>query len=81
MTSERDIPRHTFPASFDLFPPAIQFAELARALGVEGARVTSREQVRPVLRRALAHDGPFLIDVVIATGNDGVRSIPGGDRA
>ncbi|TMC11904.1 MAG: thiamine pyrophosphate-binding protein [Chloroflexi bacterium] len=78
---ERDIPRHTFPASFDLFPPAIQFAELARALGVEGARVTSREQVRPVLRRALAHDGPFLIDVVIATGNDGVRSIPGGDRA
>ncbi|WAS89996.1 ubiquinone-dependent pyruvate dehydrogenase [Nannocystis punicea] len=42
------------------------FAKMAEAAGVLGLRVETPEQVRPALVRALAHDGPALLDVVVA---------------
>jgi benzoylformate decarboxylase len=62
---ERDIAEHTFPASFDLAEPDIQFAALAQALGVPAVRVATPDAIGPAIRQMLDHDGPFLIDLVI----------------
>jgi benzoylformate decarboxylase len=62
---ERGIPEHDFPPSFDLLKPEIDFAGLARALGVGGVRVDSPEQIGPALDRMLADDAPFLVDLVL----------------
>lgn len=40
------------------------FAEMARAMGVEGIRVENPAEVRPAIKRALDHPGPVLVDVV-----------------
>jgi pyruvate dehydrogenase (quinone) len=41
------------------------FAKIAEAAGALGLRVDSPEQVRPALERALAHDGPALVEVAV----------------
>lgn len=64
---ERGIPEHEFPGSFDLGHPEIQFADLARALGVDAVRVEKPDQVGPAVEQMLAHDGPFLIDLVLGS--------------
>ena len=62
---ERGIPEHDFPASFDLKNPDIRFDELAKGMGVPAVRVETPDQIGPAISKALAHDGPFLIDLVI----------------
>ncbi|MCW2667130.1 MAG: thiamine pyrophosphate TPP-binding protein [Frankiales bacterium] len=64
---ERGIPEHEFPGCFDLGRPEIQFADLAQALGVQAVRVEKPDQIRPAIERMLAHDGPFLIDLVLGS--------------
>ncbi|HZR41113.1 MAG TPA: thiamine pyrophosphate-binding protein [Ktedonobacteraceae bacterium] len=59
------IPEHEFPTSFDLSNPDIRFDQLAQALGVQAVRVQTAEQIGPAIRRALADDEPFLIDLLI----------------
>jgi benzoylformate decarboxylase len=59
------IPAHDYPLCFDLSKPEIQFDQLARGLGVEAVRVTKLEEIAPAITKALAHNGPFLIDLVI----------------
>ncbi|MGE8188565.1 ubiquinone-dependent pyruvate dehydrogenase [Pseudomonas sp. NPDC086278] len=49
----------------DLHNP--DFAAMANAMGVLGIRVEASDDLEPALRRALAHDGPVLVDVVTAT--------------
>ena len=49
----------------DLHNP--DFAAMANAMGILGIRVEESEALEPALRRALAHDGPVLVDVVTAT--------------
>lgn len=78
---ERDIIKHEFPPSFDLAEPALYFDEIARSLGIASIRVEKQDQIAPAIRYALAHDGPYLIDLVIANQIEGVRSIAGSDRA
>jgi pyruvate dehydrogenase (quinone) len=41
------------------------FAELANACGILGLRVGRPEQLPDATQRALAHDGPALLDVVV----------------
>ncbi|AZE54987.1 Pyruvate dehydrogenase (quinone) [Pseudomonas synxantha] len=43
------------------------FAAMSNAMGILGVRVEQSEDLEPALRRALAHDGPVLVDVVTAT--------------
>ncbi|ACC80680.1 thiamine pyrophosphate-binding protein [Nostoc punctiforme] len=62
---ERDIPQHEYPLSFDLSKPEINFVEIARSMGVEGVRLEKAQEIAPALEQALAHKGPFLIDVVL----------------
>ena len=78
---ERDIPEHGFPLGFSLAEPPIQFADLARALGVAAVRVETVDQIAPAITQALEHDGPFLIDLVIASQVESTRSIAGADKA
>lgn len=62
---EQGIPEHDFPLSFDLSKPAIRFDEMARSMGVEAVRVEKPEEIGPAIAKALAHKGPFLIDLVL----------------
>lgn len=62
---EESIPAHSFPLSFDLSYPAIQFSEIAGSMGVEAIRIEQSEEIEPAIQKALAHKGPFLLDVVI----------------
>lgn len=78
---EREIPDHGFPVGFDLAKPAIHFADLACALGVAAVRVETPDQIAPAITQALEHEGPFLIDLVIASQVEGTRSIAGADKA
>lgn len=41
------------------------FAKLAESAGILGIRVERSEQLRPAIERALAHDGPALVDVIV----------------
>lgn len=41
------------------------FAAMAEAMGVLGIRVEDPGEVEPALRRALAHNGPALVDAVV----------------
>ena len=62
---EREIPKHDFPLSFDLSHPPLRFDELARGMGVKGVRVEKPSEIGPAIKEALAHRGPFLIDLVL----------------
>ena len=62
---ENGVAEHTFPASFDLGGPVVDFVKIAESMGVPGLRVAKPGDVGPAIRQALVHDGPFLIDLVI----------------
>ena len=51
------------PWQTDLHNP--DFAKLAEAVGLLGVRIEHPGEVRDGLQRALAHDGPALIDVLV----------------
>jgi pyruvate dehydrogenase (quinone) len=51
------------PFGTDLKNP--DFAKMAAAIGIKGIRVESPENIQEVIEKALAHDGPVLIDVVV----------------
>jgi len=59
------VAKHAFPVAFDLSRPIIRFDDLARSMGVQGVRVENPEDIRPAIQRALAHPGPFLIDLIL----------------
>ncbi|MBH8566984.1 thiamine pyrophosphate-binding protein [Nostoc sp. CENA67] len=62
---ERDIPQHEYPLSFDLSKPDIRFDEIAHSMGVAAIRVEKPQEIASAIQKALAHKGPFLIDVVL----------------
>jgi benzoylformate decarboxylase len=49
----------------DLTTPDLGFVDIARGLGVDGARVTRPEDLRPALDTALGASRPYLLDVAI----------------
>jgi acetolactate synthase-1/2/3 large subunit len=52
----------------DLVNP--DFVRLAESFGVGAARVTSPDGFRAALEKALAHGGPYLIDIEVPTGSE-----------
>lgn len=70
---EQGVEEHDFPSSFDLDAPMVDFAALAKAMGVEALRVETPDQVEPAIKQMLAHDGPFLIDLVITNHVPGTK--------
>lgn len=61
------LPVHTFPHSFDLGDPVIDFAKLAESMGVPAVRVNHPDQVEAAVKQMVETDGPFLIDLVISS--------------
>jgi benzoylformate decarboxylase len=57
-------PERGYP-HMDLARPDLGFVDLARGMGVEGARVTRPDELRPALEKALGARRPFLLDVAI----------------
>jgi thiamine pyrophosphate-dependent acetolactate synthase large subunit-like protein len=49
----------------DLNDPPLRFDRLADAMGVPARRVERPEELPSALREGIAHDGPFLVDVVL----------------
>jgi benzoylformate decarboxylase len=62
---EQGVPAHQFPLSFDLSKPEIDFAAMARSMGVTALRVERPEEIAPAIRHMLEHPQAFLLDVVI----------------
>jgi benzoylformate decarboxylase len=60
-------PVHEFPSGFDLGNPVIDFAALARSMGVPAVRLDHPENAEAVVRQMLETDGPFLVDMVISS--------------
>lgn len=57
-------PARPYP-DMDLRKPELSFVDLARGMGVEGARVAEPADLKPALARALASPKPYLLDVSI----------------
>jgi thiamine pyrophosphate-dependent acetolactate synthase large subunit-like protein len=72
---ERSLQEREFPECFDIRDPDIRFDELARSMGVPAARVETPDEVGPAIGEALAHDGPYLIDLVLRS------DVPGHEEA
>ena len=64
--------RGVFPG-MDLVDPEIDYLALARSMGVLAVRVDKPGGLRDVLARALAHEGPTLVDVLIDRGVEAMR--------
>jgi benzoylformate decarboxylase len=62
--SERDIPRHNHPRSFDLSHPEIDFVGLAKSFGADGVRVHKPDQAAEAVARMLSTRRPFLVDLL-----------------
>lgn len=67
---ERGIEGHTHPSPFDLSDPDLGFSDIARGFGVDALRVDEPGQVADAVKRMLADDRPFLIDLRITEGGD-----------
>ena len=54
------------------------FVKLAEAFGMLGIRVTEKSQVRSAIQKAMAYDGPALIDFVVEEEENVYPMIPAG---
>ena len=59
-----DEPGEVAKAMFGLDNPALDWVQLARGMGVEGARVDAADAFNDALQRGLATPGPYLIEAV-----------------
>ena len=62
---ERGVDTPNFPPPFDVGDPDLDFVSLAKGMGVPGVRVAAPEEIAPAISTMLAHDGPFLIDLIL----------------
>jgi acetolactate synthase-1/2/3 large subunit len=54
------------------------FVKLAEAFGMLGLRVTDKKEVRAAVDKAMAHDGPVVIDFVVEQDDNVYPMIPAG---
>jgi acetolactate synthase-1/2/3 large subunit len=55
------------------------FVKLAEAYGVPGLRVTRKEEVVPAIEKAMATEGPFLIEFVVEPEENVYPMVPPGE--
>ena len=68
-----------FDSNYSQTPiPGPDFVRLAAAHGVPAVRVTKPSEVAPAIRRAMDHDGPFLIDFAIEPEENVYPMVPPG---
>lgn len=56
----------------------VDFCKVAEGLGCEAIRVTEKEEVAPAIRRALASEGPVVIECVIPEDDKVFPMVPAG---
>jgi len=54
------------------------FVKIAEAYGISGMRVKNKIEVIPAIKRAMEHDGPFLIDFVVEPEENVYPMVPPG---
>ena len=54
------------------------FVKLCDAYGIPARRITEKSQVRPALEAAMAHDGPMLLEFVVAEEENVYPMVPSG---
>ena len=57
---------------------AVDFCKVAEGLGCTAIRITKKEEVEPALRRALAADGPVVLDCMIPEDDKVFPMVPAG---
>ncbi len=62
---DRDQPAQPYPQCFDLTNYPIRFDMMAKSMGVDALRVERTQQIDDAVASMLAHDGPFLVDLVM----------------
>ncbi|MGB5546327.1 MAG: thiamine pyrophosphate-dependent enzyme, partial [Polyangiales bacterium] len=60
-------------AQLDLSEPAIDFAAMAKAMGVPAQRVATAEDFNTALQNALQTRGPYLIDAIVPSEYEGLK--------
>ncbi len=64
------------PENLDgLYP---DFVKIAEGFGVKGRRVVKKSELRAAIQEMLAHDGPFLLDVIVPYTEHVLPMIPAG---
>lgn len=61
-----------------LGPSNPDFVRVAEGFGAMGIRVEKKEEVEPALEKALAHDGPVVLDVRVAQHDNVYPMVPAG---
>jgi len=56
------------------------FVKIAEAMGVPGCRVEARQDLEQALRKALAEEGPYLVEIRIPPEEDVLPMVPSGAR-
>jgi acetolactate synthase-1/2/3 large subunit len=57
------------------------FVKIAEGFGVKGRRVVRKDELREAIQEMLAHDGPYLLDVVVPYTEHVLPMIPQGKSA
>jgi benzoylformate decarboxylase len=63
--SRFDVPSNSPYPHMDLSGPVMSFTAMAEGMGVSGEQVSTPEGIKEAVARALATDGPYLIDLVV----------------
>ncbi len=58
--------------------PEVHFERIAKAYGIEAATVTDVSEVEPAIRTALAHPGPYVLDVRVEREENVFPMVPAG---
>jgi len=67
-------------SSFTEIDRRTDFEKLAEAFGATGMRIERSAEIRPVLEKALACDGPCVVDCAIPSGQRVFPIIPPGGK-
>jgi acetolactate synthase-1/2/3 large subunit len=62
----------------ELGPSNPDFVKIAEGYGALGIRMTEKDEVVPGIERALAHDGPVVVDVVVVPEDNVYPMVPAG---
>lgn len=58
--------------------PEVSFEKIAKAYGIEGATVTEASEVKEAIKTALAHPGPYVLDVRVEREENVFPMVPAG---
>jgi acetolactate synthase-1/2/3 large subunit len=58
--------------------PEVEFSRVAEAYGIKGEKITEAAEVQAALRRALDHEGPYLLDIRVEREENVFPMVPAG---